>query len=135
MRKSNLALIVLTCCLGAWTGGCGDDDSGAAPSISNLTHDATTLSLGEQGLILGSFDFTDPEGDGDLMQIDITMPDGQAGVVPDTVLTGVAGLTAGTINWNLSLTPTQAGTYDFSIRMVDEQGNVSNELLGSFDAQ
>jgi hypothetical protein len=137
MRKSRLALVVLVCCFGVWALGCGDDDgdSGTAPAISNLTHDATTLTLNVQGLISGSFDFTDPDGDAELMQVDIVMPDGQSGVVPDTVLTGVAGLTAGTINWNLSLTPTQAGTYDFTLRVVDEQGNVSNELQESFDAQ
>lgn len=137
MRKSGLTLVALMCCLGVWAVGCGDDDgdTGTAPAISNLTYDASPLALNEQGLLLGSFDFTDPDGDADLMEIDIAMPDGQPGVVPDTVLNGVEGMTAGTINWNLTITPTQAGTYDFAIRVVDEQGNVSNELQGSFDAQ
>ncbi len=137
MRKSGLTAVVFLCCFGVWSVGCGDDDSdsGTAPTISNLTHDATTLTLNEQGLIMGSFGFTDPDGDADLMQIDIMMPNGQPVAVPDTVLTGVDGLTAGTINWNLTLTPPLAGTYDITLRVVDVEGNVSNELQDSFDAQ
>jgi len=137
MRRSGLTVVVLMFCLGLWAVGCGDDDgdTGTAPAISNLTYDASGLTLNEQGVVLGSFSFTDPDGDADLMEIDVTMPGGQPALVPDTVLTGVEGVTAGTVNWNLTLSPSQAGTYDFAIRVVDVGGHVSNELQGSFDAQ
>lgn len=139
MKWSWLALVIVLGSSGVWSAGCGDDDaSGAAPVISNLTCDAcdaTGLALNVSQTIYGTFDFTDPDGDVERMQMDVLNPNGLTSVAPDTVLSNVAEVTAGSVNWNVTLTPSQTGTYELTLRLVDAEGNVSNELQDAFDVQ
>ena len=139
MKWSWLTLVVLVGSGGVWSVGCGDDDaSGTAPSISNLTCetcDATPLALNESQTLYGSFDFADPDGDVELMQMDVLNPNGLTSVAPDTALSNVAGAETGSVSWNVTLAPTQTGTYELTLRLVDAEGNVSNELQDSFEVQ
>lgn len=138
MSKSRLLVVLLTIFVSFCALACDDDgkeNKGTAPTITNLTHDSTILTVQVQGIINGTFDFSDPDADLDVLELDVVMPDGQTPSTPDTSLAGVKGVEAETINWSLVSIPPIAGTYDFTLRVVDEEGNESNELAGSFEAE
>lgn len=139
MKWSWPTLVILLGACGVWSVGCGDDDdSGTAPTISNLTCDvcdATPLALDASHTLYGTFDFSDPDGDLEIMQVDVLNPNGLTSVAPDTALSNAAGVPESSVNWNLTLTPSQAGTYVLTLRVVDAEGHVSNEITDSFDVQ
>ena len=123
--------VLCSCLLGLV--GCGGAD-GAAPVISNLTYSPMTVPVGQLTTIMGSFDFTDP--DGDTSDIDISvMQGGQTQKLAAAKIQNSAGIKMGKLQVAVALLAPTAGAAQFAVTVVDEAGHTSNALTGSVTAQ
>ncbi len=115
--------------------GCGDGKEGNAPSISNLDYSPTTAAVGDFPVVSGTFDFSDVDADAELLGVAVDTPSGQHGAAPPEPAQGVNGQETGTVFFAFQLDTSSAGSYDFELWLIDEQGNASNRLVGLVYAQ
>jgi len=116
--------------------GCGGGSGGGhAPAISNLQFSPTSAAVGDGGGVLtvnGSFSFTDSGGD--LATLQLTTYDqagNQIGTIP-TPLSGLSGITSGTLFGSATFNTTTAGVFTYKIQAMDAAGSASNILQGTF---
>lgn len=123
------ALLVLAACESeSATGG------GTAPTISNLTVDATTIEVGKSQNVTLSFDFTDPDGDVATAHVDVTV-DGVAPLGLDSPVQQSAAATVGKAMVIVALGVPKAGPVALHVTLEDAAGNVSNALDATVTAQ
>jgi hypothetical protein len=108
---------------------------GEPPTISALTYTPEVVSVGELTSLSGSLHFED--ADGDLLELHMEIGDGSGRslVVTATPISGVAGLTAGTVTLSLMVTMPSAGPHVLRVWVRDAQGQDSNALEGTLDAR
>jgi hypothetical protein len=111
--------------------GCG---SSAPPSISRLQEDRHVVIVDTASSLSGTFDFEDPDGDVELLAVELTVPTGEMGELPRAPLAGVDGVSQGTSNWSVSVEPQVVGEFAYEIWVIDRAGNESNRLPGGFTA-
>jgi len=110
---------------------CGsDDESGSAPTVSNLQYSPTSAqSFTGQVTVSGSFDFTDPDGDPAFYRVSLKPCGWDDPIHFDFDHVGTTGSHSGTIHFsNLTDTECEPGDYDKTIRMCDQKGNWSNAI-------
>ena len=111
--------------------GCDDnEDHGSAPIISALIISPQIIPVGEQSPINGSVTFSDDDGDVAELMIDL---DGTE--MEPVVINGAEGMTDGTVNFTLLVPAPAARAYDVDFRIIDDEGNESNQLSDSFTAE
>jgi hypothetical protein len=124
------ALALIPCVLACTT------DEPVAPTISELTYNPTTITVGQQATVTGTVRFDDPDGDVAQLGIEIVLPNQQHQNLPLTDVQGLVGMmTEGTIGWAIIVVPPLAGRYGFSLWITDSEANASNKLDGSLMAQ
>ena len=132
--KHNAMMLGMAAGLMALSMGCGTDE-GSPPEISSLSYSPDTATVGETITIAGTVDFVDDDGDLDLLGLTAVDPNGVASDLPMSEIQGVAGTTEGTIGIQMFLVMNTAGTYEFELFVVDAEGNESNRLAGTVQAQ
>jgi hypothetical protein len=55
--------------------------------------------------------------------------------VPRTNLAGASGRVSGTFQYQLAIGTNVAGTYTYTLRVIDSKGNASNVVESSFEAK
>ena len=126
---SIIVISVLTACGGGGGGG-GGSSSATAPGISNLQYSPNTATVGQGGgavTVNGTVDFIDNEGD--VSTLIINSSDGTSTTVQ---ISGVDGITAGTIAVVAVVDTSIAGNFPFTVYIRDKTGLKSNELTGTF---
>lgn len=133
-RLSITGLVTLTILLVILTTGCGGSGggtAGTAPSISNLSYSPSTAYVNDGGGqidIFGTFDFVDPDGNLDSLTI-IVQDSGGQNVQSETItISGVSGLTSGTIQGAIAITTSMAGNFTVQIYVTDTIGFRSNTI-------
>lgn len=127
-------LAVLAILLTIGTTGCGSSgggSSGVAPTISGLSFSPSTVYVNEGGGqtdILGTFDFTDPDGNLSTFTIIVHDPGGQVVQSETTAITGVSGLTSGTLQGSITIITTTVGDFSVQIYVTDTSGLSSNTI-------
>jgi N-acetylneuraminic acid mutarotase len=124
------AMLALSGC-----GGGGGGDNGVAPTISALSFSPTTAYVNDGGGqidVIGTLDFTDPNGD--LSSVTITVLDsiGQTVVSQEVPVSGATGITAGTIQGTITISTATAGDYTVQVYASDIRGLSSNVLQDIF---
>lgn len=124
-------LFLLSFAFVAGCGGNGGGSVGTAPSISNLLFSPSAVYVNEGGGqtdIVGTFDFTDP--DGNLSSFTIIVQDSNGHTVQSetTAIAGVSGLTSGTIQGVVTIMTTTAGDFSVQIYVTDTSGLSSNTI-------
>lgn len=112
-------------------GGGGDGPSSSPPVISNFTFVPTVLYVDSDMPFVGSFDFSDPNGDVATATLE-TLDSG--GTVLGTVsipIEGVSGLKSGTIEGQVTGDTSTAGTFTVRVWVTDRAGLRSNVLTSS----
>lgn len=120
-----LSFIVLGCSSGGGGGNSPTGPSGSAPAISNLNYSPHSVTVGSGGgaaTVTGTINFIDADGDVTTLYI---------GSVSST-LTGMSGLTSGTIQVTAIVDTTTARSETFQVWVKDSQGHESNKLSGTF---
>jgi N-acetylneuraminic acid mutarotase len=123
-----LALSIIRC------GGNGGDEgegSGTAPSISGLSYSPTSVYVNEGGGqtdIVGTFDFTDPDGNLSSLVMIVLDSGGQTLQTSTIAIAGVAGLTSGTIQGAVTIPTLTAGNFTVQIYVTDTAGLRSNTI-------
>lgn len=119
-------------------GGDGDNNGGggSAPIISNLEYYPTSYNVDSgngTGIITGSVEFIDD--DGDVASMTITTFDSSDNQVSSstTPITGISGMKSGTIGGEIIINTTIPGDYTFDVYINDEVDHKSNVLTGVLD--
>jgi hypothetical protein len=133
MNKT-LLVSVMVVGLGAPSVGCVADE-GTPPEISSLSYSPETTGVGQTATISGTIEFVDDDGDLELLGLTAIDPGGLQSDLPMSQIQGVAGTTEGTIGIQVFLVTSMVGTYQFEIFVVDAEGNESNRLAGTLEAQ
>jgi N-acetylneuraminic acid mutarotase len=81
-----------------------------------------------QADIIGTFDFTDPDGNLSSVTITVTDSGGQTVQSETTAIADVSGLTSGTIQGAVTITTTTAGDFAVKIFLTDTSGLRSNTI-------
>jgi hypothetical protein len=126
-----LAFALLATLLSA---GCGEDQ-GTAPTISDLSLQTTSVTVGQQATVTGQFTFSDPDGDLESFSVEVTAPTGLSQTVGPQAIQGAAGVTDGPISLAVVFNPGVAGDFVLDVWVVDGAGNESNHLTGTVTAQ
>jgi hypothetical protein len=113
--------------------GCGED-KGTAPTISDLTIQTTSVTVGEQVTVSGQFTFSDPDGDLESFSVEVTAPTGLSQTVGPQAIQGAAGVTTGPVGLAVVFNPGVVGDYVFAVWVTDSAGNDSNRLSGTVTA-
>lgn len=130
MRRVVLPIFFILLLTGCFGGG-GSSSSGTAPSISNLSYFPTSAYVndgGGQTDIIGTFDFIDPDGNLNSVTIIVQDSGGQIVQSETITITGVSGLTSGTIQGEFTITTTTAGNFTVQIYVTDTSGLRSNTI-------
>ncbi len=125
MRTALLLALLLSAC---------GTDSGKPPAIAALTFSPTTVTHGMQATVAGTFAFNDADGDLAELAAEVVLPDQTHMLLPRTDLRGVGDMTTGTLGFQMTLIPPQAGVYQFSLWIIDDGDNESNRLDGTLTA-
>jgi ABC-type amino acid transport substrate-binding protein len=126
-----LASMLLAALLGA---GCSED-SGAAPTIGDLTLQTTSVVVGQQATVSGQFTFSDPDGDVESFSVTVTAPTGASQTVGPQAIQNAEGVTDGPVSLAVVFNPGVAGDYGLEVWVTDSAGNDSNRLTGTVTAQ
>jgi hypothetical protein len=122
-----MRFITLLLCLSlALAAGCATDTS--TPEISDLTATPSTMKVGQQATVTGTFHFDDADGDLEQLNGEITMPDGTKQALRNTDVTGIGAMTTGTLSWAMIVVPPAAGSYKLELWVTDADGHESNRL-------
>jgi hypothetical protein len=121
--------LACVCGLALVLGACGDD--GSAPEISNLSLDPDAVPAGQQTNVNAFFDFSDPDGDVDT--VEVTLRAGGQENSLETDLMNAGGMTDGMAQVIIVLTAQAPLPIDVSIVAIDEAGNRSNTLTGTIE--
>ncbi len=122
--------------LGLWLGlgivGCDGADGGVPPEIRGLTLGATTnpMPMGDDEVVHGVFEFTDPDGDAESIAFEVLLPDGTVQDLPPQPVDGLGDHRLGTVSFSLTYSRDTMGRYEVTVWLVDSQGLVSNRLTG-----
>ncbi len=134
-RSGLIALIALSLVFALSVIRCGGGDdgvsSGTAPSISGLTYYPTAVYVNEGGGqtdVVGTFDFSDPDGNLSSLVMVILDSGGQTLQTSTTAIAGVAGLTSGTIQGAVTIPTSTAGDFTVQIYVADTAGLRSNTI-------
>ena len=134
-----LSALLLSSTLAACGGGGGGSSvgggDGTAPTISALSFspDAAYVDTGGgEMIVVGTLDYSDP--DGDIVSLTIVVRDDSGQVIDNltTPVQGVAGSTSGTIEGELVADTSAAGTYAVQVYLVDSRDHRSNQLEDTF---
>jgi hypothetical protein len=126
-----IALLLFGC------GSDGDGDGGTAPGISNLEYSPNSAHVGEGGgavTVTGTMDFVDPDGDLDFVRFRYRPCGTGDWTNNDVDITGVSGLTSGTITFTGYIDTTcPPGSNTAQASAFDEAGHQSNTLNASWE--
>ena len=126
---SVLAILLTTAITGCSSSGGGS--SGVAPTISGLSFSPSAVYVNEgggQADISGTFDFTDPDGNLSTFTVIVHDPGGRVVQSETSGITGVSGLTSGTIQGSVTITTTTAGVFSVQIYVTDTSGLSLNTI-------
>lgn len=133
MIKKILIVVLVLLVIGCSGGGSSSKnpvDPGTAPGISNLTYSPKSANIGEGGGAISAnieVDFIDI--DGDITVARLTSSNGGDLTIP---ITGIEGVTVGSIIISMTATTTEAINITFQVWLIDSNGNESNKLSGAF---
>lgn len=114
---------------------CSSEDLGSSPEISELNYTPASVATDALTTVQGTMHFAD--ADGDLLEMLVIMSDpaGNEREMPAIDVVDAVGKKAGILTLALTLALPEPGVYPFEIRVVDQNGNESNALLGSITAE
>ena len=129
-------LFALACGGGGGGGGTSTPPDPQIPVISDPIY-VTPLSVpvqtdGGQTLMKWQFTFTDAGGDVTTNVLEALSP---SGAVTQTVrgpISGIAGMTSGSVKCQVLVLDGTVGDYPFRFYVVDDLGNTSNKISGTF---
>jgi hypothetical protein len=129
--RSTRLFAVVTCFALA---GCSEGDKGTAPTISAFSLDDATVQVGAVETLDGSVAFVDPDGDLSSVEIEMVTPSGGS-VMAQAAVVNAEGVTEGTSALQVPVQATEAGTHSLFLVAMDSEGNTSNELEATFEAE
>ncbi len=103
-----------------------------APEITALDYSPMQLPYGVASAVGGHASFRDPDGDCHQIAIGVIAPDGTLKEAAP-VETGTDHRLIATVPFSLTVTPTQHGAHQLSIRFIDDTGLSSTPELGAID--
>lgn len=115
--------------------GCGSEQVGSAPIISDLRLGATELPAGVLGQIPAQVRFEDADADVLEANVTISSVEGSGEVSVATPIVGAAGIGLGEVTVQVSFLPPAAGTYRLELMVRDAEGNDSNMLEATLTAE
>ena len=114
--------------------GCGHEDLGPVPILSDLTIENPSVAVGSPTQVTGSMSYQDGDGDVASLYIRVTTPDRQSQTIGPSPASGVSGRRAGTLGFGFALSVESAGDYVLELWVVDARDNESNRLSGTVTA-
>jgi hypothetical protein len=100
------------------------------PEITGFTYSPMQLTYQVAGTIMGQVGFRDPDGDCHLMAIGVVTPDG---VLTEAapVDTATEHLLFANVPFSFTITPTQHGAHQISVRLIDDTGLSTDPSRGA----
>lgn len=133
--SQSLRFGTLLLALGALGAGCGSDDEGDAPEITDLVVTPTTVGVGMAQAITATISFSDADGDLASAGVAVAPEGGEETALEPAAVEGAEGTTAGQFQLGISLQLPAAGSYEMRFWLEDEAGNKSKRRTATITAQ
>jgi hypothetical protein len=118
------------------TSACEDPEPhDAAPYIEGLSYSPEVVTVGQSNTITGYFAFDDPDGDVGRIAFRITDPNQRSRDLDPQEVPNLRGQKSGTVQFNLSFVPEEAGAHTFEVWLIDDTEFESNYLMGEVEAE
>jgi len=142
MRNQYIMLLVISLALSMSLFGCSSEGGGTStptqvtPSIAGLQYSPSAAYVNSGGgttTVSGTINFADPNGN--LATLTVTVFDSTGKQVSSSTnpISGVSGVTAGTIGISGTISTAVSGQFMFQIFVTDATGHDSNILAGTFN--
>jgi hypothetical protein len=84
-----------------------------------------------EDVIYGAFEFSDADGDADLIMYEVVLPDDTTRVIGPDKVPGLYNRSRGTVTFSLRFPRDPAGMYEVTVWLLDAEGLESNRLSGT----
>lgn len=109
-------------------------EGGSSPQILDLVCEPDEISIQTATRVDCTVDFSDPQGDPDVLEVNVYDPFDNPGQPEEFDMSEVEGTTEGSFEFQIDMFPSAEGRHTIEAKIVDLEGNTSSTKKTNIDA-